>query len=82
MGLKWLRAFFSPATCVALLLLLFAAGSVRTIAAQAGAAVKPPEQDSTKKETEEAPTSPVFYTGNHDGHNSGDRVRLWPAIRV
>jgi VWFA-related protein len=61
-GLKWLRAFFLPATCGALLLMLFAYGSVRTIAAQAGAAVKPPEQDSTKKETEEAPTTKI-YTG-------------------
>jgi hypothetical protein len=52
MRLKWLRALSLPAAGLALLVALTAQGPLRGIAAQAGAAAKPPEQDTPKKETE------------------------------
>jgi VWFA-related protein len=60
METKLLRAFFWPAACMALLVMLSMQGSAPTVAAQAGgaakppeAAAKPPDQDATKKDTEE-----------------------------
>jgi len=57
MRLKWLRTFFLPAACLAVMVLFLAQG--RTLTAQAGAAAKPAEQDTTKKGAEEEPTTKI-----------------------
>jgi VWFA-related protein len=63
MRLKWLRAFSWLAACLALLVMLFALGWVRTSAAQQSPAAKPSDQDATKKEGTEEPPATIIRGG-------------------